>query len=134
MKSVPGIIVCALVMVIALGSCDRNEAVVATSVSTVEDPDKEQKVVFAKALARAVAAEPAVRSFLKQESQKMIDEDFDVVYALVRDVELSNGRTLRETLLPYFSTPAELTAIEERLPLLTIFVPTLPDRTFSARD
>jgi len=52
---------------------------------------------------------------------------------LVKEARLGNNHTFRETLLSYFSSEADLIKIEDKLPLLTIFVPTLPEGTFSAQ-
>ena len=44
----------------------------------------------------------------------------------------ASALTLREAISPFFSTEAELIEIEQKLPLLTIFVPELPLEAFSA--
>ncbi|SHG63504.1 hypothetical protein SAMN04488109_1170 [Chryseolinea serpens] len=130
MKSMVKIFAFTLVTAVLLASCDPHET--QPSDLARSDADGDLKVMFARSLAKAVASEPAVRRFLKTEAQKMMDEDYDVVYQLVKDTKLGNNRTFRENLLPYFSSEGDLVKIEDRLPLLTIFVPILPEGTFSA--
>ncbi len=90
------------------------------------------KRVFAKSLSRALASEKEVRSFLRIQSLNMMNEDYDVLYGLVKNSELSNGKTFRQTLIPFFTNEKELEEIESRIPLLTIFIPSLPENSFSA--
>jgi hypothetical protein len=130
MKSMVKIFAFTLVTAVLLASCDPHET--QPSDLARSDADGDLKVMFARSLAKAVASEPAVRRFLKTEAQKMMDEDYDVVYHLVKDTPMDNNHTFRETLLSYFSSEADLIKIEDRLPLLTIFVPTLPEGSFSA--
>ncbi|AYB34322.1 hypothetical protein [Chryseolinea soli] len=132
MKSMVKIFVFSLVTAVLLASCDPNET--QPSDPARSDAEGDLKVMFARSLAKAVASEPAVRRFLKAEAQKMMDEDYDIVYHLVKDTPLDNNHTFRETLLPYFSSEGDLAALEDRLPLLTIFVPTLPEGSFSAES
>jgi len=130
MKSTLRIFAFSLVTAVLLVSCDPKET--QPSDPARADTEGDLKIMFARSLAKAVASEPAVRRFLKTEAQKMMDEDYDVVYHLVKDIPLDNNHTFRENLLPYFSSEADLAKIEDRLPLLTIFVPSLPEGTFSA--
>ncbi len=130
MKSMVKIFAFTLVTAVLLASCDPHETQPLDLARS--DADGDLKVMFARSLAKAVASEPAVRRFLKTEAQKMMDEDYDVVYHLVKDAPLDNNHTFRETLLSYFSSEADLKMIEDKLPLLTIFVPTLPENLFSA--
>jgi len=80
---------------------------------------------FAKILAKAIKSDESLRNFIKTESLKQFDKDHDILYQLVKDKQVSAGKTLREKLLD-FTTLEELDKIESQLPLLTIFVPTLP--------
>lgn len=61
----------------------------------------------------------------------MMDGDYDVPYSLVKHKTLANGKTFEQTLAPYFGK-ISLKDVEDGLPLLTIFVPTLPENSFSA--
>jgi hypothetical protein len=98
------------------------------------------KLKFARKLSMAVSNHQEVRSFLKRQALEMINNDYDVFYPVVKDLSIygnnqksaSGGVTLRSTLLPYFEDESELIEIEQQLPLLTIFVPSLPENSFSA--
>lgn len=111
------------------------------------------KLKFAEAFSNALIANRDVRRLVKEEALKQFDKDYDVLYALVKNQSLTpteylktnsnktsknllqksaNALTLREALLPFFSSEAELLEIEQKLPLLTIFVPELPLGYFSA--
>ncbi len=81
---------------------------------------------FAKILVQALKSDPDLRAFIKEEALKQFDNDYDVLYQLVRDKEINKGETLRTKLLK-FTTEAELLKIENHLPTLTLFVPTLPN-------
>lgn len=87
---------------------------------------------FGQALAKALIESKEIRAFLKEQALLMFDKDYDVLYQLVKERPLSNGKSFREALLPYFSSEDQLQDIERKLPLLTIFVPELPEGSFSA--
>lgn len=88
--------------------------------------DSQLKWSFGNSLSHALVADKDLRGFLKQQALKMMDADYDILYALVKNERLANGKTFRETLATYFRDPAELTKIEANLPLLTIFIPRCP--------
>jgi hypothetical protein len=94
------------------------------------DPDDAYRVAFSKTLAKAVQAEPALRSFIRAEAVKLFDNDYDLLYQAVKDKKLSNGFTLHETLLKYADDADAFNNNVDNLPLLTIYVPELPN--FSA--
>jgi hypothetical protein len=86
------------------------------------------------------------RRLIRNEAIKRFNRDTDVLYALVKDVPINSTvqvltnegstrqiqfSTLHEFLVPFFGSEAELVAAEQRIPLLTIFVPTLPEDSFS---
>jgi hypothetical protein len=89
---------------------------------------------FARGLAAALHESPELRTFIKEEALKMFNYDYDVPYHLVKHQKLIGGKTLRETLAPHFEHPETLATIELSLPLLTLFVPTLPENSFSAES
>ena len=111
------------------------------------------KLKFAEAFSNALIANKDLRRLVKEEALKQFDKDYDVLYALVKNQSLTpteylktssnktsknllqksaNALTLREALLPFFNSEAELIEIEQKMPLLTIFVPELPLDAFSA--
>ncbi|GAB3635018.1 hypothetical protein GCM10027422_06080 [Hymenobacter arcticus] len=83
------------------------------------------QVTFGKALSKALAADPEIRKHLQAESLKMFDLDNDVLYQMVKDMPIGKGETLHDRVAHYL-TADELVAIEDKMPLLTILVPTLP--------
>jgi len=117
------------------------------------DENGQLKMKFAESLANALVANKDLRRLVKEEALKQFDKDYDVMYQLVKNKSLtpidyngkSNGKidksifskssqatTFRQALLPFFKNEAELLEIEQKIPLLTIFVPDLPLGTFSA--
>jgi hypothetical protein len=99
---------------------------------------------FGRAFALAIKENPELRKFIKEEAQKKFNKDYDVMYHLVKNKPLSGQyyrssnnttstyNTLRSLLLNYFENESELVQIENQLPLLTVFVPELPESSFSA--
>ncbi|MBG6112002.1 hypothetical protein IWX84_002897 [Flavobacterium sp. CG_9.10] len=117
------------------------------------DENGQLKMKFAESLANALLANKDLRRLVKEEALKQFDKDYDVMYQLVKNKSLmptdyngiSNGKvakstlitssqatTFRQALLPFFKNEAELIEIEQKLPLLSIFVPELPLGYFSA--
>lgn len=96
----------------------------------LSDPDDVYRVAFSKTLAKAVQAEPDLRSFIKAEAIKLFDNDYDVLYQAVKDRKLANGITLQATLSKYADDAEAFNSNVDKLPLLTIYVPELPN--FSA--
>jgi len=81
---------------------------------------------FSEILSKAVAANPALRDFLKTEALKTMDNDYDIFYLRSKNEIVTEGKSFRDILLEYAVNEEELTGIEESLPLLTIYVPELP--------
>jgi hypothetical protein len=90
------------------------------------DPDDAYRVAFAKTLAKAVQAEPALRNFIKAEATKQFDRDYDILFQAVKDTRIE-GHTIQEILAQYADDPEAFETACEKLPLLTIFMPTLPN-------
>lgn len=88
---------------------------------SLEDANESAKLQFSKALAGALN-ETEVRSFLKENSLKKYDGDYDILYSMVRDVALPSGRTFGQILKKYDQSNQADSWIENA-PLLTIFVP-----------
>lgn len=80
---------------------------------------------FSMLLSRAVYNTPMLRTFLKNESLKMIDNDYDVFYPIIKNEIVSNGKSFRNVLEEYDNDNI-LETIEKNLPLLTIYIPDLP--------
>jgi hypothetical protein len=129
--------VCALLGAgLMLFSCETNyiqrpDTQVPQTMAEATQADK-LRHTFAHGLAKALHTSPEMRAFIKAEALKMFNDDYDVPYHLVKNEKLSSGKTLRETLAPHFDHPETLATIELSLPLLTLFVPALPEGSFSA--
>ena len=92
------------------------------------------KKKFAVALYSAMSESYELRSFIKKEALKKFNNDYDVLYNYVKDNNVEGtGKTLRDFLTPYFDNEdVSLDEIAYAVPLLTIFVPSLPHEIFSA--
>lgn len=88
------------------------------------------KETFAKAFAKVIYESKEARDMIKEESLKQIDYDFDVLYNIIKDKPLSDGNTIEKLLSKYISKN-EQDVINKQIPTLTIFVPTLPENSFS---
>ena len=99
-------------------SIEQEESICATTLS-----EQEGQQAFAVILSKAVAMEPSLRTFLKEEAIKRFDMDYDVFYPYVKDSRLANGETVREMLLRYSDNGEQLTQIEQSVPKLTILIP-----------
>lgn len=119
------------------------------------DENGQLKMKFAESLAKALFANKDLRRLVKEEALKQFDKDYDVIYQLVKNKRITptdytgknNGKTdksilskssqastFRNAILPFFKNEAELIEIEQKIPLLTIFVPELPLGYFSAEN
>lgn len=85
---------------------------------------------FGASLAQVLNISVEARNFLKQEALKKFDYDNDVLFQIIKDTKLIDGTTLEEKLSKYMD-PESLKAIYNEIPTLTIFIPTLPENTFS---
>ncbi len=87
--------------------------------------------IFSQALSKAVENNASLRKFIKEESIKMFDNDYDVFYHLIKNSVVADGKTFRDCLKEYFDDDETLSEIENANPLLTIYIPELPS-DFSA--
>ena len=111
-------------------ACDKNDVVSdnisdETKKSLISgDEGYQRRMYVAKTLAKALTNED-LRSFLKKESLKMFDHEYDILYALVKDKEISSGVTFEDVLMSYAESKEHFkNAIDKEL-LLTIYVPEL---------
>lgn len=115
-------------------SCQEELVEEQIAVNTLEptvkvDDNLQLKKDFAKALAKVLGENQEVREIIKNEALKKFD--YDVLYFFIKDKALSNGLTLEDMLLKHINLD-KLSLIQERIPNLTIFVPELPENSFSA--
>lgn len=119
-------LIVAAFLMLGVASCS-NEVDVASSsktenvfnVSSLTKPEAKER--FASILSQVVYQHENVREFLKNEALKEFDENHDVLYALVRDEKVGDS-TFRQLLLAN-SSEKELSAIEQIVPLLNIYLP-----------
>ena len=110
-----------------MASCTKDESIpnaVKMETPTFTDAGYQRKVYLAKTLAKALTS-PDVRSFLRKEALKTFDNDYDVLYALVRDKEVARKGTFEEVLSSYADSKEHFKKVIEEEPLLTIYVPEL---------
>lgn len=127
-----------IVVVISFFSCSKQEDYSidgrqANGLTQIELKQNE-KNAFASALAKALEKNENLRAFIKAEALKMFDNDYDVLYHLVKNEKIDGNKTFRTLLLREFKDEEDLKVIENKYPLLTIFVPTLPSDSFSAES
>ena len=125
-----------LLALFIVGSCSNDMIETSNNSSLIEESYDEidlnsLKSEFSFALARVLNESEGVRKLIKEEAIKQFDYDYDVLYMLVKDKQLSGGGTLEGFLLKYISRENLLTLYKE-MPTLTIFVPSLPGDSFSA--
>ena len=122
-----------------LNSCSELEEESFTSTnlqctrSAMNVSNTDLKSELSKALAKVLSENRDVRELIKQEALKKFDYDYDVLYSLIKDVKLGNGSTLKSLLANYLDENF-LSIIENEMPTLTIFVPSLPENSFSAKS
>lgn len=80
---------------------------------------------FSKLLSKAISNSYDLRTFIKEEALGMVDNDYDVFYPIAKNKIVAGEKTFRD-ILKQFDTSNELDELEQKLPLLTIFVPELP--------
>jgi hypothetical protein len=128
MKKITSLLLC---FIITIMSCEET-SVVENNISPVSYYQAASEQQFAQALARALADNEALRKFIKHKALDQFDKDYDVLYLRVKDDLVDGEQNFRNILLTYFEDPNALIKIEAEYPLLTIFVPTLPEDSFSA--
>ncbi|WP_018631059.1 hypothetical protein [Niabella aurantiaca] len=108
-------------------ACKKNDDANAFLKPKPQDTEKKDllQISFAKILAAAVYENKELRAFIKEEALTMFDNDYDILYHDVKNKYIGDG-TFAEILAKYAGSPARLDSIVNELPLLTIFIPTLP--------
>jgi hypothetical protein len=124
-------------IVILFASCSQDDLSQPTSnnesqeVARLTDVNYPLKAEFARALVNVLAENQSARKLIKDESLKKFNYDYDVMYLLINEIPLDDGQTFDDLMLNYIDSDT-LNLIKEKLPTLTMFVPELPDNTFSA--
>lgn len=116
----------ALVSLILFNSCsnDNDDPVIATNNKFIEknavNTDR-YLTNFASILSKATYNRKDVREFLKNESSKQFDKNYDVLYYMIKDEKIGN-ETFQEILASYSSIET-INEIESNVPLLNILIP-----------
>ncbi|QHC85216.1 hypothetical protein AS589_10725 [Empedobacter brevis] len=71
------------------------------------------------------------RELLKTEALKMFNKDYDVLLYTIQDIQLENGQTVKSILNKNLKN-FNVDQILSNIPTLTIFIPELPENSFSA--
>lgn len=111
---------------------DRLEENLLDTKNSIENLDG-LKEKFSYALAKVFNESKGVRELIKKEALKQFDYDYDVLYLLVKEQEIKGEENLEKQILRYMDKK-ELSLLIQKIPTLTIFVPTLPDNVFSAEN
>jgi len=148
-KSNQWLLLSATVLSISLSSCEKEENLIHTknnSITSLDaknaqgekiyDSQSENQRIFGKALLEAMKNSPSLRKFIKTEALKKFNHDYDVLFATVKNEIVEEGKTFRDIILENLEKNGQseeiLKQIEFTNPLLTIFVPSLPENSFSA--
>jgi hypothetical protein len=118
-----------IAFILAMQACEKEE--MSAHNSTIADEvtiDNHHQMHFAKMLTGALNESQPLRELLKSEALKQFDKDYDVLYNLIRNKSL--GKETVHELLSKYDSNNKLAEIEAQFPLLTIYVPVLPE--FSA--
>ena len=89
---------------------------------------------FARALYNAMSESPMLRELIRTRALERFNREYDVLYQLIKNEQVENGLTVRQLLLTHFESEEALAYIERSRPTLTIFVPRLPEGSFSAHS
>lgn len=116
-------------------SCDNTDENLSLNQNVKEIYLNDDSVIenFSKSLALVLAENLECRKLIKNEALKKINHDFDVLYVLVKDIKLSDGTSLENLLLEHIDEK-QLNFLTDNFPTLTIFVPTLPNNSFSCES
>lgn len=117
-------------MVTTFAACKKSELPIVQQQQKSEQ--QLAKIEFAQTLAKAVAKEPLLRSFIKNEALKQFDKDYDVLFNLIKDQKMEDGESVYEKITKYASSKENFEMNLNKMPLLTIYVPVLPE--FSAEN
>lgn len=77
---------------------------------------------FATILAKAINNDE-IKQFIKEESLKEVDKDYDVIYHLIKNKKINNSLTFKDALAQYCTNSHYLDSITNNDPALTISIP-----------
>lgn len=125
-------------IVIVLGfttmACENNLTTDISSTIQRESHNSFDRDIFAHTLAKSIYESQSLRLFIKEKALNKFDNDYDILLPLVKNEIIDNGKSFKEILSENMPDSVDYDDIEDRNPLLTIFVPTLPENTFSPQN
>ena len=121
-----------LLILIELSSCREDDQSINVDIESLYDQEPNLKREFGRALLNAMKESKMLRSVLKTEALKMFDKDYDVLYYSIEDKLLENNISVKELMAKHLGGRQKLNEILLQSPTLTIFVPELPNHSFSA--
>lgn len=77
---------------------------------------------FATILAKAINNDE-IKQFIKKESLKKVDKDYDVIYHLIKNKKINNSLTFKDALAQYCTNSHYLDSLTNNDPTLTISIP-----------
>ena len=111
-----------LCMSLCFSSCTNEIETTDNALSSIKNDEEltqeSAMVRFTEILSKATHNNKDVRKFLKEESLKQFDKNYDVLYAKVKDYTIGN-KTFEEILAEY-SSIEEMNAIFKVLPRLNV--------------
>lgn len=129
----------AFLYLMIFSSCDSKDDSDSTNaksqkskVDGLYDANSNLKREFGKALVKSLVDSKMLRDLIKNKSLEMFDNDYEVLYQMIKDEKLENSKTFRQSILQNLGSEELLNKIELNNPTLTIFVPELPENSFSA--
>jgi hypothetical protein len=92
---------------------------------------EELKLEFSKALSKSLIKSTKLKEIIKLESLKKFNRDNDVLYQMIKNDQVENGKTVENLIKENYFKSSDYNDLLLDLPTLTIFVPTLPNDSFS---
>jgi hypothetical protein len=73
-----------------------------------------------------------LREIIKKQALEMFNEDYEVLYEMIRDELIENNLTVDELITKNLGDKKALKKVDSEYPTLTILVPSLPNESFNA--
>lgn len=123
-----------LILLLFFVSCKKqHELKEISNTSFKYDEPSSLKREFGLALLAGLTESKLLRTIIKEEAIKMFNGDYDVLFYTIADLKIENNKSVYDFLSGKFNSEKRLAQILEAFPTLTIFVPSLPENTFSAQ-
>lgn len=88
---------------------------------------------FSKSLAKSLNQSKMLRDIIKTKALEMFDEDYDILYEMIKDERVENNETVEELITKNITDKKALKKLDTEFSTLTIFVPMLPKGCFNAQ-